>query len=69
MYISRKILIALVLVVLVGATAAYWFVTSHGFSAREKPTWYEAWLVRQRPTACGRATRLHAGLTNVSQGK
>ena len=46
MYISRKILIALVLVVLVGATAAYWFVTSHGFSAREKPTWYEAWLAR-----------------------
>lgn len=46
MYISRKILITLALVFLVGAAAAYWFVTSRGFSAREKPTWYEAWLAR-----------------------
>ena len=45
MYI-RNILIALVLALLVGAGALYWVVISHGFSARENPTWYEAWLAR-----------------------
>jgi mono/diheme cytochrome c family protein len=47
MYVRRKILLAFGLILLAGGAALYWFVTSRGFSAREKPTWYEAWLARR----------------------
>lgn len=47
MYVSRKILFAVVIMLVSAAATSYWFVTSHGFSAREKPTWYEAWLARR----------------------
>ncbi|MEW5976290.1 MAG: c-type cytochrome [Acidobacteriota bacterium] len=32
--------------VLLGSAWVYWFVSSHGFSAREQPTWFEAYLAR-----------------------
>ena len=47
MYVSRKILLTMLVVLLASGAALYWFVTSHGFSAREKPTSYEAWLARR----------------------
>lgn len=42
-----KLLGLITLVVLLGGGAwAYWFIRSHGFSAREKPTALEAYLAR-----------------------
>jgi mono/diheme cytochrome c family protein len=43
---GRVALFLLLLVCAGGAAWAYWFLTSHGFSAREKPTWYEERLAR-----------------------
>ena len=43
----RKALIAIVVLILVAVGAwVYWFVTMHGFSARERPTAMEAWMAR-----------------------
>lgn len=46
MYISKKILIVVLVVLAAVAGWGYWFITAHGFSAREKPTSLEAWLAR-----------------------
>ena len=46
MYISKAILLVLFIAFVVVSGWAYWFVTAHGFSAREKPTWYETLLAR-----------------------
>ena len=46
MYVSKKIIIAGLLVVIAATAWAYWFVTAHGFSARAEPAWYERWLAR-----------------------
>ena len=40
------ILFTVLMVCTLGAAWAFWFLTSHGFSAREKPTWYEERLAR-----------------------
>ena len=46
MYINKKLLLAFAFVIFVGTVTLYWFVTSRGFSAREKPAWYERWIAR-----------------------
>lgn len=46
MYISRTVVFAVVVILIALGVWGYWFVTAHGFSAREKPTWYEEWLAR-----------------------
>jgi mono/diheme cytochrome c family protein len=43
---GRVVLYALPVVWALGAAWAFWFLTAHGFSAREKPTWYEERLAR-----------------------
>ncbi len=43
---GRTILGILLVVVLSGGAWVYWFVSSHGFSAREQPTQVEAYLAR-----------------------
>jgi len=43
----RVLLLAVAFLVLGGGAWLYWFVTCHGFSAREKPTRLEAFLARR----------------------
>src|SRR5437867_11125093 len=43
----RMLLLAVAFLVLGGGAWLYWFVTRHGFSAREKPTRLEAFLARR----------------------
>ena len=75
MYINKKLLLAFVFVFLVGTAALYWFVTSRGFSAREKPTWYEAWIARHarrlanEPGARGLKNPLPATPLNVAEAR
>ena len=75
MYINKKLLLALGFVFLVSAAALYWFVTSHGFSAREKPTWYEAWIARHarrlasEPGARDLKNPLQATVLNVAEAR
>ena len=40
------LLLAVLLVMVASASWVFWFLTSHGFTAREKPTWYEERLAR-----------------------
>jgi mono/diheme cytochrome c family protein len=42
----KVVLLVALLLCVIGAVWAFRFVTSHGFSAREKPTWYEEKLAR-----------------------
>lgn len=44
---KSKILIAVLLLFVAGAGAMFWWVRSHGFSARAEPSWIEAKLARQ----------------------
>ena len=53
--------LAMLLLVVAGGGWLYWFVTRHGFSARQKPTRLEAFLARR---ARGRATP--AGVKRLS---
>ncbi len=43
---GRTVFGILLVVVLLGVAWVYWFVSSHGFSAREQPTRIEAYLAR-----------------------
>jgi mono/diheme cytochrome c family protein len=43
---KRFVVICVVSVFLLGAGALYWFIASHGFSAREKPSRLEVFLAR-----------------------
>ena len=48
MALQRKAILGFLLAaVLLGGGWVYWFVSSHGFSAREQPTRFEAYLARQ----------------------
>ena len=47
---ARTISGGLLMIVLLGGAWAYWFVSSHGFSAREQPTAFESYLARHART-------------------
>jgi mono/diheme cytochrome c family protein len=57
MFIPNWVLLLGAAIVLLVEVSAFWFLTAHGFSAREKPTWYEERLAR---AARGLATPLGA---------
>jgi mono/diheme cytochrome c family protein len=46
MRIQRVLLLCLLLVVVAGGVWLYWFLTGHGFSARERPSAFETFLAR-----------------------
>jgi mono/diheme cytochrome c family protein len=46
MRIPRILFLCLLLVVVAGGIWLYWFLTAHGFSAREKPAAFETFLAR-----------------------
>lgn len=43
---KRIVFLAVIGLFIAGAVYAVFYVRSHGFSAREEPTWYEKWLAR-----------------------
>lgn len=75
MKFKRGMILIAVTLVVIGAGWVYWFVVNHSFSARSKPTWYEAALARQarrlatEPGARHLANPLPASPVNIAEGR
>lgn len=75
MTVRRKLILSSIALAGIGAGWFYWFVVNHSFSARSKPTWYEAALARQarrlatEPGARNLTNPLLASPVNVAEGR
>lgn len=71
----RTVGVALTIVMVVGGGWLYWFVTRHGFSAREKPTRLEAFLAHRArglatpPDARRKKNLLEATQLNMAEAR
>ena len=75
MTVKRGIILILVALVAGAAGWGYWFIVNHSFSARSKPTWYEAALARHarrlatEPGAQNMTNPLPPTPINVAEGR